>query len=72
MEYNLHEEIEKLSVAERISLVEEIWDSIAKENGEFELTQEQKETLDRRAREFEENPSLGRSWDEIKAEILKP
>ena len=72
MEYEkLHQEIEKLSVAERITLVEEIWDSIARDNGDFELTQAQKEELDRRVRELEENPALGRSWDEIKAEYLK-
>ena len=71
MEYNLHEEIEKLSVAERIELVGEIWDSIAHENEAFELTDAQKETLNRRAREIEENPSIGIPWDEIKAKYLK-
>jgi len=34
---NLIEEAKKLSIAERINLVEEIWDSIADENGCFEI-----------------------------------
>ena len=71
MSSNLTEEAKKLPVAERIALVEEIWDSIAEENGCFELTESQKEELDRRIQSFQENPGAGRTWDEIKAEYLK-
>ena len=71
MSSNLTEEAKKLPVAERIALVEEIWDSIAEENGYFELTGSQKEEIDRRIQSFQENPSAGRTWEEIKAEFLK-
>lgn len=47
MSSNLTEEAKKLPVDERIALVEEIWDSIAEENGCFELTDTQKQELDR-------------------------
>ena len=70
MSSNLTDEAKKLSVPERIVLVEEIWDSIAEDSGCFELTESQKEEIDRRLASFESNPSQGRSWDEIKAEFL--
>ncbi len=40
--------IRALSVEERIQLVGEIWDSIAEERGEFELTDAQRDEIDRR------------------------
>jgi putative addiction module component (TIGR02574 family) len=71
MQSNLSSEIKKLSIPERILLVEEIWDSIAHENEAFELSQSQKDELGRRSLSFEQNPSQGRSWEEIKSEFLK-
>jgi putative addiction module component (TIGR02574 family) len=71
MQGDLNREIQKLSIPERILLVEDIWDSIARENEAFELSQTQKDELDKRSRSFRENPSQGRSWQEIKAEFLK-
>ena len=59
MSSNLTEEAKKLSIAERIALVEAIWDSIAEENGCFELTEAQKEELDRRISSFQRNPHAG-------------
>jgi putative addiction module component (TIGR02574 family) len=70
MSTNLTEEAKKLSIPERIQLVEEIWDSIAEESGCFELSEAQKQELDRRLNSFEANPSQGRTWEEIKAEFL--
>jgi putative addiction module component (TIGR02574 family) len=71
MQSNLSSEIKKLSIPERILLVEEIWDSIAHENEAFELSPSQKDELGRRSLSFEQNPSQGRSWEEIKSEFLK-
>ena len=56
MSSNLTEEAKKLSIAERIDLVEEIWDSIVEENGCFELSEAQKEELDRRSNRFAPTP----------------
>ena len=71
MSSNLSEEVKKLSIPERLALVEEIWDSIAEDNEYFELTDEQRQELDRRLESFRMNPSQGRTWEEIKAEFLK-
>ena len=69
MQQNVKEQIQKMSVDERIVLVEEIWDGIAEENGAVELTQEQKQELDRRLDFLEKNPGVGRTWDEIQNDL---
>lgn len=70
MSSNLTEQVKKLSIVERIALVEEIWDSIVEDNGCFELTEAQKQELDRRIESFRTNPSPGRTWEEIKNDFL--
>lgn len=71
MSSNLTEEARKLPVDERIALVEEIWDSIAEDNGCLELIEAQKQELDRRIKSSQQNPQAGRSWEDIKSEFLK-
>jgi len=71
MQRDLNSEIQKLSIPERILLVEDIWDSIARENEAFELSKAQKDELERRSQSFKDDPTQGRSWQEIKAEFLK-
>jgi putative addiction module component (TIGR02574 family) len=71
MQSQLTEAAKKLSISDRILLVEEIWDSIAEENQAFELSDAQKEELDRRLDSSQKAPGQGRSWDEIKAEFMK-
>jgi putative addiction module component (TIGR02574 family) len=63
-------EILKLSVSERIQLVEDIWDSIAAEPDAFPLTEEQRAELDRRLADAEANPGVGTPWSEVKARLL--
>ena len=71
MQRDLSSQIKKLSIPERILLVEDIWDSIARENEAFRLTKAQKEELDMRSQSFKANPSQGRTWQDIKSEFLK-
>jgi putative addiction module component (TIGR02574 family) len=70
MSSNLTEEAKKLPIEERIHLVEEIWNSIAEDNAYFELTEAQRQELDRRVEAFNANPSRGRTWQDIKAEFF--
>jgi putative addiction module component (TIGR02574 family) len=71
MPSELTEQAKKLTVSDRILLVEEIWDTIAEDNQSFELTDAQKRELDRRLESARRNPGQGRTWDEIKAEFMK-
>jgi putative addiction module component (TIGR02574 family) len=61
--------LEGLSVAERILLVEEIWDSIASDQEALEITQEQKDELDQRLAAHEADPNAGSSWEQVKARL---
>jgi putative addiction module component (TIGR02574 family) len=61
--------IDQLSVAERIIVVEQIWDSIAAEQASLPVTPAQREELDRRLKDYEEHPEIGSSWDEVKARL---
>lgn len=56
MQTELTEQAKKLSIPDRILLVEEIWDSIAEENQAFVLTDAQKFELDRRLESVRNSP----------------
>lgn len=58
--------IERLSVEERLALVEELWDSIAEATP---LTDAQRAELDRRLAEHEASPEDVVPWENIKASI---
>jgi len=58
--------IEKLSVEERIALVEELWDSIAEATP---LTEAQRAELDRRLEDHKRDPGGAVAWEVIKASI---
>jgi len=62
-------EILALPVAERVRLVEAIWDSISAVPDALPLTQWQKEELDRRLAEFEADPDSGATLEEVFARI---
>ena len=59
----------ELSVAERIELAEDIWDSVACIPDGVTLSQRQKEELDRRLAAYRDNPESGSPWEEVKARI---
>lgn len=65
------QEIFQLSVAERIQLVEDIWDSIALKPDDIPLTDAQREELDRRLLQHKENPTEGVSWEDLKKRLLE-
>ncbi len=61
----------KLPVAERIRLVEAIWDSIAAVPDAVELSAEQCQELDRRWAAYERDPSAGTPWVEVRSRISR-
>jgi putative addiction module component (TIGR02574 family) len=63
--------VEKLSIAERILLVEDIWDSISKNSESIPLTAAQRLELDRRIDDFERYPNDGRPWDTVKDDLKR-
>ncbi|MFN0016904.1 MAG: addiction module protein [Pirellulaceae bacterium] len=63
------DEIRKLSAAQRILLVEEIWDSLLEDSTEFPLSLEQREELDRRLEDCERNPNDCEPWEEVRKRL---
>ena len=63
------DEIKQLDITERIILVEEIWDSIAKEQDSVGLSEYEKSILDERLSSLESNSNNLMSWDKMKAKI---
>jgi len=58
----------KLSVAERIQLAEDLWDSIP-EAAQIPLTEAQKAELDRRLEDLERDPDAGEPWEVVRARL---
>jgi putative addiction module component (TIGR02574 family) len=69
MESNLTQELLKLSVAERIQLVEDLWDSIARDPDLVPVTDAQKAELDRRLERFSQGTTKARAWEEVKSSL---
>jgi putative addiction module component (TIGR02574 family) len=56
----------KLGRAERLQLVQDLWDSIAQEEAELPVADWKAEELRRRKQRFLKHPSSGRSWEQVK------
>jgi putative addiction module component (TIGR02574 family) len=65
------DEIKQLDITERIILVEEIWDSIAKEQQHISLSEYEKNILDKRLDTLESDMENLLSWDDMKANIRR-
>ena len=63
-------DIRKLSISERIQLVEDIWDSVAAEAVNVPIAEPQRQELDRRLAEAEARPGAGTPWKEVKVRLL--
>ena len=62
--------IDKLSVDERIALVQEIWDSVADAVEQAPPTEAQRAELERRLAAYRANPDAVIPWEQIKADAL--
>jgi putative addiction module component (TIGR02574 family) len=60
------QELPKLSRAERLQLVEDLWDSIAEEEANAPVSAAKRNELRRRKELFLKHPSSGRTWEQVK------
>ncbi len=58
-----------LSPAEKLQLVEDLWDDLASKPSEIPINDWQKEELERRKANLKSKPASGLTWDEVKAKI---
>jgi len=63
------DESRKLTAAQRLLLLDEIWDSLLEESHEFPHTSEQRKELDRRVEACERNPDDCEPWEEVRAQL---
>jgi putative addiction module component (TIGR02574 family) len=63
-------EIKKLSIAERIIIAEQIWDTIVADQESLQVTEAQKDELDRRIDAYHASPEEGNSWESIKNKLM--
>lgn len=60
----------KLSVEERLQLVEDLWDSIAADTENLPpLSEEQIAEIKRRLEEHEKDPSTALEWEDVRKEL---
>jgi putative addiction module component (TIGR02574 family) len=60
------ETLQKLSRAEKIQLVEDLWDSIAAEEAGTPVSDAKRGELRRRKERFLSHPNSGRTWEQVK------
>jgi len=56
----------KLGRAERLQLVEDLWDSIVEEDAQLPVPEWKREELRQRRERFAKRPSSGRTWEQVK------
>jgi putative addiction module component (TIGR02574 family) len=65
------EELNKLPLKEKIKLVQQLWENIAKEQSYDKLPEDHKETLNQRLSKLKSDDTSFRSWKEIKSKYSK-
>ena len=68
---NRLDQIFRLSVAERVQLAEDLWDSVASSPEKIATTDAQRKELDRRLKAHAKDPSAALPWDEVRRRLKK-
>lgn len=64
------ESFRKLSLPEKIRLLQELWDDIADESSSRPLSESQRMLLNERLRQHDQNPEDVEPWDKVRNDIL--
>jgi len=64
-------ELFQLPVAERLALVEDLWDSIAKDADDLQISKELRDELRRRAKSYRDHPDRVVGWEQLDARLDK-
>ena len=62
-------ELSSLSRAEKLQLVEDLWDEIVATPAALPVLDWHKQELARRKAQYQQNPAIGSSWEDVKARI---
>lgn len=58
-----------LSTAEKLDLIDELWESILTEQGNLEISEAQKKELDKRLDQYEIDKDEGENWKIVRGRI---
>ncbi|MCK6681272.1 MAG: addiction module protein [Thermoanaerobaculia bacterium] len=67
MEVDVFAEARRLTVEERLELIEVLWDSLS--SGDVPVTADDTRTLDERIGDLESHPGDESSWDEVRTHL---
>jgi putative addiction module component (TIGR02574 family) len=62
--------IDRMSFADRMDLIGQIWDSLIDEGAPLLLPDEHRDELERRIQAADANPAAAKPWEEVKARLL--
>ena len=62
-------EIKSLNIQKKLEIVEDIWQSIFKSGEELPVSTAHKKDLDKRLKDYKNNPSEESSWKDVKKRI---
>jgi putative addiction module component (TIGR02574 family) len=65
----IKQEINNLNLAEKLLLIEDVWDSIAQSNSDIPMPEWQKRELDRRYKEYQAGTNNLNDWQSVHDEI---
>ena len=65
----LRDQIRRMSVDERLQLIEEIWETISEDPEGLVLSDGEKRELDRRLALLDADPGRTKPWEQIRAEL---
>ena len=67
---NIPPEFDAVPKDQRIAFVQELWDRIAQDPDRVPVPNEHKRILDERLSAYQLNPQPGRSWSEVRNQLL--
>lgn len=62
--------INNLNTAEKIELIDELWESILEDQNNVEITEAQRMELNKRLAQYEVDKDEGENWEIVKSRIL--
>jgi len=63
-------DIDRLTVGERLALIEQVWDSLRRGAGVLRLSEAERAVIEARRAEHRDDPTPAVEWESVRAELL--
>lgn len=64
-------DLERLTVGERLELIEQVWDSLRRGAPMLPLNEAERAVIEARRAEHRQSPDTAVSWDSVRADLLR-